>query len=150
MEMGGSMIYDVINPSDPITIECEDEKIAQAAILLLGRGRLGLCDEEGRDVLPVFLLASDEYVDSWIIEHGIGDGFWKRHLDEIANCLDSCVVGDISDRKGVLAAISKEEDYRAALERWNDAMRSSLNDIAGTAFKLADQLRNQLEADDAD
>jgi hypothetical protein len=142
------MIYEISNPSDPITIEYDDEKVAIAAILYLGRGKLGLTDEEGRDVLPVFLLAGDDYIEQWMKEKGIVDDFVTENKAKIADCLDTAVVGGIMDRKGIIAAISKEEDYRGAIERWNDVQRTSLNDIAGAAFEMADAIRRGMKKEE--
>lgn len=142
------MIYEIINPSDPITIEHDDDKIAASAILYLGRGKLGLTDEEGNDVLPVFLLSDEKYVEEWMQERGIDKEFFKANRAAIADCLDTAVVGSIMDRKGIIAAISKEEDYRGAIERWNDVQRTSLNDIAGVAFEVADAIRRGLKKEE--
>lgn len=33
------MIYEVVNPSDPVTFESDDPTVAKVATLLLGRGK---------------------------------------------------------------------------------------------------------------
>lgn len=49
---------EVTNPHDRITIDCANEKAAQLAVMIVGRGAYGIAD----GVLPVFILGgSDEW-----------------------------------------------------------------------------------------
>lgn len=133
------MIFDVINPSDPITLEHEDPLIAAMAVLWIGRGRMGLVDEQGESVLPVFLFGGAE---AWLEEHGIEDvgTYLRANRGELAAALESAVLCSPRDRAAVLAALGPEA-MPAALARWNEAKRSSLNDICGAMHEMAASIR---------
>lgn len=131
------MIYEVINPSDPITLESDDELVACITTLLLGEGAYPLESEDGRDVLPMFLFKNaDAQLDAWLKEHGItnlGDYLIKNHK-KISECLYSVVVCKVRDRKALIAAFGND---REKWKKFNEERHGSLNDISGYAFALA-------------
>lgn len=73
------MRKDVINPHDKITIDCTNEKAAQLAVLIVGRGAYGIDD----GVLPVFLFGGG---DEWCQKK------YQMTLDEL---LDSTPILEI-------------------------------------------------------
>lgn len=132
-------IYEIINPSDPVTLEAEDVAVAQAAVLLLGRGQMGLTDEDGEEVLPLLLFGGYE---KWAKDNKFDlTATLDKRATEVADCLESAVCADLSDRKAVLAAVGGHG--KEALRRYNDEKRSSLNDICGVAFSLAKAIREK-------
>jgi hypothetical protein len=134
------MIYEVINPSDEVTIESEDELVACVAILTLGNGKLGLTRADGGRSLPLFIFGGAE---EWLAEKGIPvpggfrDYLTARALD-IAAVLESAMCCSAGTRAAVLAAVGDDPAKRVeALARFNDTKRSSLNNICGAAHELA-------------
>lgn len=138
------MIYEIINPSDPYTMVADDFKVAAAAVLLLGRGKLGLsCEEDHKQHVPVMLFGGAE---EWLKEHDLEDlgGFIEAHRAEVAEALESVLIGSESDRKTfdkVIACISDPGDRQKARDTYHDQKRSSMNDIGGAAWEYAADLR---------
>lgn len=131
------MIYEVINPSDPVTLEAEDVEVAQVVCLLLGNGAYALRDEDGKEVMPLFVIGG---LDEWAEQNKFDMGRIRRDkLPAVIACLESAACCEIPDRQAILAAV---RDDREAFARYNDAKRSSLNDICGYAFKLAARLKD--------
>lgn len=116
--------YEISNPSDPITIQADDDMVAAAAGLLLGEGRYGI-KRDDRTILPIFLLGGFE---EWAAEHKFGDDYITAHKGEIAACLRTAAIGE------------PPTDIRrcpARLMEWNEERRSSLTNIAGRAHQIA-------------
>jgi hypothetical protein len=135
------MIYEVVNISDQITFEAQDEMIAIMACLLLGQGAFGLKGEDGETVSPILLFANEKQLLEFLQDKGIGDPkeFIDAHMSDISECLASCAVCSVRDRKAMLAVIAKSgASMKDALEAWNEEKRTSLNDICGHARALAD------------
>ena len=131
------MIYEVINPSDPVTLEADDVEVAQVACLLLGKGAYALHDEDSEEVMPLFLLGG---LDEWAEQHEFDMGRIRQDkLLAVIACLESAACCEIRDRQAILAAVGDDHE---ALARYNDTKRSSLNDICGWAFKLAAGLKD--------
>lgn len=148
------MIYEVSNPSDRVTIEADDDKVAIAAVLLVGQGQMGLDREDGQDTFPVLLLASEKQVNDVLTEKGFADGvegykrFLEQNMEPVAACLASAAVCSIKERKGVLKVIAGSgRDPAEALAEWNETQRTSLNDICGVAHSYAQALRKKVAKD---
>lgn len=133
------MLYEVINPSDKVTLETESEPAAIAAVLLLGRGKYGLSNEKGETVVPIFLLGG---YDAWAKEKGYDLGkVIEEASPEIAKALESSAVCSLSNRSALKAALG---DDPGAVARWNEAKRTSMNDLCGAARSIAKHLRENL------
>lgn len=143
------MIYEVVNPSDPVTIEANDSILAAVAVILLSNGDYGLYDEDDRTVIPIFRLSGPERLIKWLHENNIDsnkiDEFYAKNGDELATILESVVYGQRSDRAGILALTEKmsAKDRLDALSKWNESKRSSMNDIGEQAHQLAKALRKK-------
>jgi len=142
------MIYSVINPSDAMTIEADDDLIAAIAGLNLGEGRIGIDDENGKTVLPILTFGGDRAFLSWLQTVGIDSVEDLRPIcverkDEIAACLESIVYGSVTDRKGFIVTTESMEhhDRLIAAEKWNDIHRSSMSNYSKSAFALAKAMR---------
>lgn len=142
------MLYDIVNPSDSYTIRADDLKIAAAACVLLGRGQYAFDPlEKGGKRVPLMLFGG---MDKWFMDHFDQDAdaaltdVIENRAAELADCLDSCVIGKIHDRRDHEAALSliesPEERDKFRAER-HDRRRSSLNDIGGRAYEMAKNLR---------
>ena len=131
-------VYEIINPSDQYTLECEEFLIGAVAVALLGKGHYGI---EGSPVL----FGWDEFFKDNKIE--VLSDYVDAHLPELVACLDSVLIGSQSDRLLVKDAISKMSDEKSKTEyltMYHDKKRSSMNDIGQRAKELADALRERI------
>lgn len=119
------MKFEIINPSDPYTMEAEDLEVASVACSLLGDGRYGL-DALGEDAnkgnhVPIFLFGGH---DEWFISkfgmnfENTAEHVLNHRYTALADALDS-----------------------VALAR---AERSSLNNIGLRAKSLAKAVRRKV------
>lgn len=119
------MKFEIINPSDPYTMETDDLQIAAVAVCLLGDGKYAAKEidgDTGQDV-PIFLFGG---VDEWFTEKfGMDYGETASHTlnnrnDALARAFESVTLGR--------------------------AERSSLNDIGGRAQAIAKAIREKAAA----
>lgn len=144
------MRYEIINPSDPYTIDdaTGDFESVAAAVLCLGRGMYGLRDERGETVLPPMAFATDEHRSEWwskrfgrSLEATLVDGGVRARM---AMALDSVMIGSNAERarmERVLAVIADPAERARAEAAWHDERRSSLNDIGRAAKEWTARLR---------
>ena len=139
------MLFEIINPSDKMTMEADDTTVAGVAALYLGEGKIGLENEQGETVFPLLFLGGQDALDEWKSQVGIDDlSVWTfEHKDEIACCLESIVYGGFGDRRAVMELVEGKEHHEIlqAMAKWNDRQRSSINDFSSYAFKLAKRVR---------
>ena len=140
------MIYEIINMSDPYTIEAHSLEVAAVACLCLGRGQYAFEPVEVDTKVPMFMFGD---ADSWFMDRfgvdlrTVMDRVMAEGL-ELAACFESCLIGGERDRQTYqrgLALIddpTKREEWRL---KWHEARRSSLNDIGGRAWEMAKRLR---------
>lgn len=131
-----AVIYEIVNPSDKMTIEAEDERVAQAATLLLGEGRVGLRNGAGETVLPLFLFGG---ADEWCRSHfpeGLSS-FIGAHRAALAKCLLSLIYVSVEARGAVIAELGSDVEART---RYNDERRTSLTNYWAAASALAEGL----------
>lgn len=87
------MIYEIINPSDPYTIEGDDIAVVCVATAILGEGAYGLQTADGAEVMPILLFGRDE---TWFPER-FGASFSEllqaTPRDVLAACLESVKLG---------------------------------------------------------
>jgi hypothetical protein len=138
------MICEIINPSDPYTLRCQNFLVAAVAVAFLGSGNLGLRSEDGEQSTPVLFGWEDWLKDQGIEDEDLG-AFAKVHRSEMADILDSVMIGDAKARQDAEAFLAElPEDKRAAwLAERHDRRRSSANDIGAAAWSLAKRLRRQ-------
>lgn len=136
-------VYEIINPSDAMTITAERNEVAMAAVLLLGEGKLGIKRDDGDCPSCMLLFAKKEETLAFLREHfGTEDlGSWcEAHAADLARCLRSLMYCTVGTRAGLEAAFGDlddaERDRRLAL--FNDERRTSLNDYAKYAARLAE------------
>ncbi len=142
-------LYDLINPSDPVTFYAPSFTVAAAATIILGEGKLGASPvgEEGEEV-PLLAFADQAYFDGWV--QGLGYESFSEMLNENRSetvaCLRTFATVSPDERKIydlALRAITDDEKRTEFLEAWDDAKRSSLNQITNVAHRLADQLERK-------
>lgn len=148
--------FEIINPSDYLTIQAEDPVAAAVPILVIGGGRLGLRNlATDETVLPVMLFGG---LDDWLADHGFAnvDALWAwtaEHWRDVVAAMESVVVGDGDSRKLLEVELERIEGDAAKREHriaFNDARRSSLNDIAGLLMQNAERYREFYGAKEAE
>lgn len=139
------MIYELINPSDAVTFEASDHRVAVAVCVLLGEGRYSLQAETGKqeDGFPNLLLADEATTMRVLSEYGFAsDGEMFEFLNSdalhVAAALDSLAYCSIGERKALFAAVGSDQ---GALTRWNEEKRTSVTDIGARAAAWAKRLR---------
>lgn len=51
--------YELVNPMDPIMFHAPDFKTAVCAVMIIGAGRFGMRDEQGKSLMPLMLFKLD-------------------------------------------------------------------------------------------
>ena len=95
-------IYELINPSDPYTFEAPDLLVAGVAAYLLssGFGATRVSDEV-EESTPVMFGWRE-----WLDSHGIDAAWMKNHHLEVADALDSFLIGDANGRVDVQSMLA--------------------------------------------
>jgi len=135
--------YNIINPSDPLTLKAESIEVAGVAVALLGQG---MYRADGDDGSTPIMFGWDE----WLEEHGVSDlSVWvDDNLNSVASALESVMLGGVDDRADLdaaLEAITNDEKRKEFIEKRNDRRRSSLNDIETKAHQIAAWLRQNAD-----
>ena len=147
-------VYEIINPSDCVTLETSNELAAVAVALLLGKGCFGLTRDDDESVCPILLFsgveATEQFIhDTFSISQGETLDPWiaENELDVI-ECFEFAMYCSMSTRKALAAAFEgmKREEKLARLAKFNDERRSSMNDIGGGAHAYAKRMRDAREA----
>lgn len=142
------MLWEIINMSDPYTIEADCLDAAFVACLFLGRGQYAFEPiTEGIEQIPMFMFGGTE---EWCESH------FHEPLEVVINrmttiqsfdlvmCLESCLIGKAADRETYTAGLNliddpvKRETWRT---KWLEDRRSSMNNIGGRAYEMAKKLR---------
>ena len=139
------MIYEIVNPSDPYTIDCPDLEIATAFNLFFG-GPYALEPQDGGESVPIFLFMSNESYHKWCVERfGLEPGkllhrVIEERTEEFADALDSVLIGD-REKFELQARTMSFEQRRQFRRRWHDEQRSSLQDIGMLCWDKAFKIR---------
>lgn len=131
------MIYDIVNFSDPCCVVADDARVATVACWMLSP-LYAVMDVNGNHVASMHL---DE---DWpTLNGGVESAEQLQSLlrdpvfmQRVATCLDSVMCCHAQERESILAE-APEMDVRA----YNEETRSSLNDLAGAAYELAERIR---------
>jgi len=140
------MVYELINPSDPITFLADSNAVACACALIVGQGQYSVHDESYEDCGGMLFGASEEQVEAacreWL---GMSlSEFMTARAEEIAAALDTfATIGRVERRTydAACQAITDPEKlvtFKAEMEERN---RSSLNQIERYARSWAARLR---------
>lgn len=135
------MRYELINPSDPYTFVAESRETAALTVFVLGAAYGGK-PECGDENIPVFIFggAGEWYGETFGRTPGEGMAALEN---EVADSLESLVLGNFGDRQryeAALAAIDDPEKKEAFTATWRDG-RTSLNDIGEYAHRTAKAIR---------
>ena len=135
------MLFELINPSDPYTFRAPSIEVAGAAVILLSAAYGARSIGEDPELSTPVMFGWDE----WAEEHGV-DGAWlDAHRLEVAEALDSFLIGGPAARAGAEEALAKipTEDRESWRARRQDSMRSSLSKIGERAYEVAKKLREE-------
>jgi len=145
------MLYEIVNMRDPYTIEAMSLDVAAVACAILGGGQYQFRPlEDGGEEIPFFMFGGE---DEWCQKHfretfeQTASRVRKDKMEELADCLDSVLIGHAQDRKTYnngLELIDDPEKREIWRCLWHDERRSSLNDIGGRAYKIAKNFRESI------
>lgn len=143
------MLYSIVNPSDPYTIESSSLDVAVMAVILLGQGNYGLTSLDGGQDVPMFTFGGG---DEWCRIHfkedimGLSNRVMDENLSEVADSLDSVLYGDKKDRIEFIESTKDMDRNNFLAERImrQDSRRSSMNDIGERAYRMAAKLRKSI------
>jgi hypothetical protein len=151
VSLGGRkmLLFKIVNPSDPYTIEASSLDVATVAAILLGQGKYPFESLDGGQDVPHFLFGK---VDVWAKEHfnetvmELSNRVMDTKMGEVADCLDSVLYGDKEDRVEFFASTKgmNSDDFEDARSMRQDSRRSSLNDIGERAYRMAAKLRESI------
>lgn len=143
------MLFKIVNPSDPYTIEAPSLDVAAMTSILLGQGQYQLRSLDGGENVPFFSFGGG---DEWCQEHfeesmmEMSNRVMDTKLGEVADCLDSVLYGCEKDRVDFRES-TKDMDH-ATFEAHRlieqDRKRSSMNDIGERAYRMAAKLRQSI------
>lgn len=133
-------LYELINPSDRYTFRAPNIEIAAVVVLQLSSS-FGASEVGGNESTPVLFGWED-----WLKEHGIDEHFCDDKLPEIADALDSFLIGDPNERSDVESMLAElpEEKREAWRAKRQDRHRSSMNQIGEAAYRYANVIRQKV------
>lgn len=132
-------LYELINPSDPFTFESPDILTAGVAVALLSTGFGAVCIDGSSDERTPVLFGWGE----WLQSYGLNDEWLAEHRLQVADALDSFLIGSASDRdelRRAMELMTPEAREQFKSER-NERQRSSMNNIGRAAYAMAARLR---------
>ena len=144
------LLFKIINPSDPYTIEASSLDVAVMASVLLGQGNYQFTSLGGGQDIPFFAFGGG---DDWCKKHfketlmELSNRVMDTKLSEVADSLDSVLYGDEQDRVQFLAETKdmSRNDFLAERIMRQDKKRSSMNDIGERAYRMAAKLRQSIQ-----
>jgi hypothetical protein len=140
------MIYELNNPSDMLTFEAVDDRVAALVCTTFGSA-FGVTRGDGGDVMPIALFGYDwQYLNErygWADADALladRDTRWAQ----IADALDSVMYVSPSDRRALVVAFDGVPDRLERMKRFNDEKRTSMSNLAGHAYENARRIRDFL------
>lgn len=138
-------LYEIINPSDPYTMEVEDFREAAVGLLMLSTA-FALEPVDGKEGPRMPILAFGG-MDKWLEENVCPrkdiPNWVQDHREGIAKALGSVLIGKAEQRdlyRSAMDAIDDPAKREAFREKWHDTKRSSMNDIGAAAWETAKDL----------
>lgn len=140
------MLFSILNPHDPYTMEAPDLEIAANAIALIGKGAYGLRELSGDKSgnVPIFLTGGH---DAWFTKQ-FGRDFdtslshcMETRADALSKALASVFIGTPADKRAFdqeARDCADEEEFYRLLTKRHDEMRGNLTDVGRIAWGIAD------------
>ncbi|MEM1202665.1 MAG: hypothetical protein AAGN66_05505 [Acidobacteriota bacterium] len=137
----GKILCEVVNPSDPYSLRCDDFLVGCVAVLFLGEGAYGCHEVGGEERQSPVLMGWEAFLEANGIEIG---PFADQRASEIADALDSLLIGSPALRLDVesMAAEIPDSGLDSWLDGYLDRHRSSMNNIGGYARHLSERFRS--------
>lgn len=141
------MLYEIINPSDKMTMAAENQGVAACAIILLGEGWYGLDPHTGNEDDEVPLFITDEWFEDRFDMSSVD--YMRLHWDEVVAALETVTYGGFDDYREYHDQLEKlDEDKREDFAfRWAGEHRTSMNNIGERAKQLAVVLKARSSRD---
>lgn len=142
-------LWEIVNPSDYATLEADDLMTADIVATVLGGGQYCAKEIDGERSTPIYLFGGSTARKAWWAENSpdmTEDAYVKANERALADAFDSVALGNRTDLDAALAEISDADKRREFVKKWNERKRSSMNNIAGRAHKIAEQLREKMAA----
>lgn len=139
-------IYELINPSDPYTLEADDRLLACLVACMIGDGWFPLEAADGSPGMPILALGADP--DEWFratFGKPLGGLLDEITPDRLLPVLDSVLLCTRHERRAYADALAAIEDPARREElrlKWHEERRSSTHDIGRKARAYADAIRN--------
>lgn len=145
-------VYEFITPSDSITFLADDDKIAFACAIIIGRGRAGCIryDKNGQKEVNLQSLCFFAPDPLYHVNATLGmelNDFIHKNRKEIAEALKTFAYGSIQDRKeydNVLNAIQDPVAREKFRNTHENTKRTSLSPWVKAAWNLGDNMLKQL------
>lgn len=141
------MLYELIQPSDPITFEANCDKIAYFCALILGSGQAGIKRQDGEPCQSPLLMFHPEPMP--LIESFLGCSlaeFCDQNALEIAACFNSFAYGSFEERQtfaDAISAIDNPEKLRVFKEKHEDRNRTSMSPWVKNAWAYGERFASQ-------
>ena len=131
------MLFELINPSDKITLEAENWAVASACAWMLS-SMFWVEDEDWKN------RGSARFCDKEYVESVLWDPkeFAKNNKEAMKKCFSSFMYGSFSDYRNFQKALSliDSEEKKEEYKKFNEDTRSSLNAIVKAARELAEKI----------
>lgn len=133
-------LYELINPSDRYTFYAPNIEVAGVAVCQLSTN-FGAKEIGGDEQTPILFGWG-----AWLESRGITSEWVDSHLSEIADALDSFLIGGPAERADVESMLAElpEEKRVAWRAKRQDRHRSSMNQIGEAAYAYAKAIREKI------
>lgn len=143
------ILYAIVNPSDPYTIEAPSLDVAAMAAILLGQGNYGFNALDGSVSVPLFSYGGG---DEWAHKHfkedlmEMSNRVMDTKLGEVADCLDSVLYGDAEEREEFIESTNHldQPNFLAMRTLRQQDKCSSADDIGERAYRMSAKLRKSI------
>lgn len=140
------MLFTILNPHDPYTMEAPNLEIAAVAIALIGKGQYGLHELSGDQSGNVPLFPETGHDEWFTKQFGRDFAASLRHVmdtsaGELAKALASVFIGPPTYRRAFEQEARDcvdEDEFQALLTKRHDEKRGGMIDIGRYAWGLAD------------
>jgi hypothetical protein len=141
------MIYELIQPSDPIHFKAESDKIAYFCALILGNGKAGIERADGAKCeSPLYVFHPDPMPEIEAYLGGMIADFGDQNCAEIAACFASFAYGSQAEYRTYCEAVNSITDPEnlKAFQDWHeDKNRSSMSKWVKSAWQYAEYFKNK-------
>ena len=145
----GPAVYEIVNPSDEITIVAADELIAQYVAIIGGEGAYGLKNKEGTSY-PTLILYCSKGKSEEILSDIFGSidkfhSFPSGQMTQIADAFESAAVVGFHERKNYDDDLMASSDKHKFKLKWDDRHRTSMYRIAEAFWGIGEQYRKMID-----